>query len=393
MSQYTSVGLPCPVPSQLFSCSVIFAVHCNRVLVSTFPEINILFMGRGTRQAQQHQISVSNNRWQSCKMNKGGAPSGQRTATQKRLRDKEEEKNPDAKTQREEDVKEAKRNFFSRHTARQSLPNIDIQMSGEPSAEPVSTTRTTPAQDRLLAFDPPPKQLDQRVHGQVYTPADGPFRGVPVQWSSSGKTYVCTCDSSVHGGNSLASRCPVIAKRTSASTEVSQTVEQPTTRLVGGASSSKATINYDNMHLDPGHLQSLTSIHHIPACSETFGATFLMPASSFEKTKLEEMVGEERTQTIKPGDMVVFTAVLYNADANQDWLHSIVSLRACIVLLLERFPSIKTLRLRTDGAGNFRNSSFVLLMSKLSKWIGVNIVEFSVSEAGGGKDLTDSLIM
>ena len=118
-----------------------------------------------------------------------------------------------------------------------------------------------------------------------------------------------------------------------------------------------------------------------------------MPVSSFEKTKLEEMVGEERTQTIKPGDMVVFTAVLYNADANQDWLHSIVSLRACIVLLLERFPSIKTLRLRTDGAGNFRNSSFVLLMSKLSKWIGVNIVEFSVSEAGGGKDLTDSLIM
>ncbi len=70
-----------------------------------------------------------------------------------------------------------------------------------------------------------------------------------------------------------------------------------------------------------------------------------------------------------------------------------MSLRACIVLLLERFPSIKTLSLRTDGAGNFRKSSFVLLMSKLSQWIGVNIVEFSVSEAGGGKDLTDSLIM
>jgi hypothetical protein len=59
----------------------------------------------------------------------------------------------------------------------------------------------------------------------------------------------------------------------------------------------------------------------------------------------------------------------------------------------KRFPSIKTLRLRTDGAGNFRNSSFVLLMPQLSKWTGVNIVEFSVSEAGGGKDLTDSLIM
>jgi hypothetical protein len=64
-----------------------------------------------------------------------------------------------------------------------------------------------------------------------------------------------------------------------------------------------------------------------------------------------------------------------------------------VVLLLERFPNIKTLCLRTDGSGNFRNSSFVLLMSKISQWTGVNIVEFSVSEAGGGKDLTDSLIM
>jgi hypothetical protein len=45
-------------------------------------------------------------------MKKGGAPSGQRAATQKRLRDKEEAKNPDANTQREEDGKEAKRIFF-----------------------------------------------------------------------------------------------------------------------------------------------------------------------------------------------------------------------------------------------------------------------------------------
>ena len=131
-----------------------------RVLVSTFPEINLLFMGRGTSQAQQHHISVTKNRWQSCKMNKGGAPSGQRAATQKRLRDKEEEENPDAKTQREEVDKEAKRNFFSRHTAHQSLPNIDIEMSGEPSATPVFTTTTTPVQDPLLAFEHPPKKND-----------------------------------------------------------------------------------------------------------------------------------------------------------------------------------------------------------------------------------------
>jgi hypothetical protein len=159
-----------------------------------------------------------------------------------------------------------------------------------------------------------------------------------------------------------------------------------------GANEAAVIIDYGQKVEPTGQIESQSECFGKAGISQ-FGATFLMPASSFEKTKLEEMVGEERTQTIKPGDMVVFTAVLYNADANQDWLHSIVSLRACIVLLLERFPSIKTLRLRTDGAGNFRNSSFVLLMSKLSKWIGVNIVEFSVSEAGGGKDLTDSLIM
>jgi hypothetical protein len=62
-----------------------------------------------------------------------------------------------------------------------------------------------------------------------------------------------------------------------------------------------------------------------------FGATFLMSVSSFDKTKLEEMLGEERTKGIKPGDMVVFTAVLYNADANQDWLHSLVSLYALVL--------------------------------------------------------------
>ena len=116
---------------------------------------------------------------------KGGAPSGQRAATQKRQRDKEEEKNPDAKTQREEDGKEAKRNFSSRDTARQSLPNIDIEMSGEPSAAPVFTTRTTPVNGPLLAFDPPPKKLDQRVDGQVYIHEDGLLKGVRVKWSAS----------------------------------------------------------------------------------------------------------------------------------------------------------------------------------------------------------------
>jgi ethanolamine utilization cobalamin adenosyltransferase len=80
-------------------------------------------------------------------MKKGGAPSSQRAATQKRLRDKEVEENPDVKTQRKEDAKEAKRMFFTRDTGRQSLPNFEIEMSGEPSATPVFTTRITSVQD------------------------------------------------------------------------------------------------------------------------------------------------------------------------------------------------------------------------------------------------------
>ncbi len=108
-------------------------------------------------------------------MKKGGSPSGQRAATQKRLRDKDEEKTPDAKTQREEDDKEATRIFFSRDTGRQPLPIIE--MSVEPSVTP-AFTRTSSLQDPLVVFDPPSKKLQDRVDGQVYTPADGSFRRV-----------------------------------------------------------------------------------------------------------------------------------------------------------------------------------------------------------------------
>ncbi len=159
-----------------------------------------------------------------------------------------------------------------------------------------------------------------------------------------------------------------------------------------GANEAVVIIDYGQKVEPTGKVESQSECFGKAGISQ-FGATFLMTVSSFGNSKLEEMLGEEITKRIKPGDMVVFTAVLYNADVNQDWLNSIVSLRACIVLLQERFPNIKTLRLRTDGAGNFRKSSFVLLMPRLSQWTGLKILEFSVSEAGGGKDLTDSLIM
>ncbi len=65
-------------------------------------------------------------------------------------------------------------------------------------------------------------------------------------------------------------------------------MEAPTTRLAGGASSSKTTINNDRMQLDPGHLQSLTSIQHIPACSETKSpAITILQKGTWSDTMLE----------------------------------------------------------------------------------------------------------
>ena len=73
----------------------------------------------------------------------------------------------------------------------------------------------------------------------------------------------------------------------------------------------------------------------------------------------------------------------------QDWLHSFLSLRGSIEVFCERFPHVKNLRVRSDGAGNFKGAPFVLGLIKISEWSRINILEFSVSEAGGGKDLTD----
>ena len=70
-----------------------------------------------------------------------------------------------------------------------------------------------------------------------------------------------------------------------------------------GANEAAVIIDYGQKVEPTGQIESQSECFGKAGISQ-FGATFLMPASSFEKTKLEEMVGEERTQTIKPGDMV-----------------------------------------------------------------------------------------
>ena len=102
------------------------------------------------------------------------------------------------------------------------------------------------------------------------------------------------------------------------------------------------------------------------------------------------MLGEKRTETLKSGDYVVFTVVLYNADAHQDWVPSSLSLCPCIEVLKKRIPQLQFIGIRNDRAANFKCASFVLAMIQMSVFAGVTIVKLSISEAGGGKDLTDS---
>jgi hypothetical protein len=161
---------------------------------------------------------------------------------------------------------------------------------------------------------------------------------------------------------------------------------------LSGPEDAVAIIDYAQKVEPEGQIESQTECFGKAGIS-MFGCTFIMRADAFTYEQLVAMLGEERAKNIQQGDLIIFTVVLYNADAHQDWLHSFLSLWGCIKLLLERFPHINTLLLRSDGAGNFKCSSFVLSLIKLSLWTGVFIREMSVSEAGGGKDLTDSLFM
>ena len=75
-----------------------------------------------------------------------------------------------------------------------------------------------------------------------------------------------------------------------------------------GANEAAVIIDYGQKVEPTGQIESQSECFGKAGISQ-FGATFLMPSSAFDKTKLEAMLGEERTKIIKPGDMVVFTAV------------------------------------------------------------------------------------
>ena len=66
-----------------------------------------------------------------------------------------------------------------------------------------------------------------------------------------------------------------------------------------GANEAAVIIDYGQKVEPTGQIESQSECFGKAGISQ-FGATFLMPASSFEKTKLEEMLGEDRTKSIKP---------------------------------------------------------------------------------------------
>jgi hypothetical protein len=76
-----------------------------------------------------------------------------------------------------------------------------------------------------------------------------------------------------------------------------------------GANEAAVIIDYGQKVEPTGQIESQSECFGKAGISQ-FGATFLMPAASFDQSKLEEMLGEGSAKKIKPGDMVVFTAVL-----------------------------------------------------------------------------------
>lgn len=123
-----------------------------------------------------------------------------------------------------------------------------------------------------------------------------------------------------------------------------------------------------------------------------YAATFLLSLSAFTSEEICAMLGEKKAADVQDSDFFAFTVMLYCNDAKQDWVHSFMCLRVVFQQLSKTYPHIKQVIVRSDGAGNFKCCSSLLAMVHLSKWSKLRVVEVSFSEAGGGKDLSDSFV-
>jgi hypothetical protein len=118
--------------------------------------------------------------------------------------------------------------------------------------------------------------------------------------------------------------------------------------------------------------------------------TWILLASNFSYAELEVLLGKEGAKGVESGDFIMYTTALYCDDAKQDWVHSFFCMRLCVEMLKERFPCVTSVEFRSDGAGNFRCASMILAMIYLSRWTGIMVVAWSISESGNGKNVADS---
>ena len=89
-------------------------------------------------------------------------------------------------------------------------------------------------------------------------------------------------------------------------------------RLIQRMSTVCALVIIDyGQKVEPCRNRESQSEHFGKAGISQFGSTYLMRADGFEADELVTMLGDQRAAKLKPGDLVAFTVVFYNSDANQ----------------------------------------------------------------------------
>ena len=91
----------------------------------------------------------------------------------------------------------------------------------------------------------------------------------------------------------------------------------------------------------------------------------------------------------REGDYVIAYIRIAADDSDQDFSHSVQCCDVGLQHLKKAYPWLDEVLLYTDGAGNFRSTSFQLQMTAASAAAELPVVAHLVPEAGDGKDRCD----
>lgn len=123
-----------------------------------------------------------------------------------------------------------------------------------------------------------------------------------------------------------------------------------------------------------------------------FAATNMIKASGLARRPdvLVNMLGEKEASKVENGDFISLFVSLYSNDAAQDWVHTLQCLNATFSIIRSNFSHVQEIILRSDGASNFKCTAMILAIPLLSELSGLNVTQCGWSEAGNGKNKTDS---